>query len=384
MSDLRSRVKRILVQVKEGGDGAVKRIARSVGDEIEDDLAMDPDKIKAMIQPLDSQTKALIKRAAQNIEKFATRVKASIKPFSMDMEGYAVGMDFKPVEKAGCYAPGGRYPLPSTALMTAVTARVAGVEQIFLACPKPTPEVLFASQLAGVKKVYVCGGAQAVGAFAYGTETIPRVDLIAGPGNAYVTEAKRQVQGLVGVDMLAGPSEVAIIADQGADPQWILLDVLAQLEHDPDARAWVFTTSKSLAKALSPAPENCAIGLLDSLKDCVRASNLAAPEHLLLSIKDPMAIKSQLTNYGALFMGYEACVPFGDYMAGPNHTLPTHGAARFSSGLSPLTFMRSQSWFRVTGDIKNLARDTAAFAALEGLKQHQASAEARQHGALFF
>lgn len=252
----------------------------------------------------------------------------------------------------------------------------------------------YASLISGADAFYCLGGAQSIAAFAYGTESIPQVDMIVGPGNAWVTEAKKQVQGKVAIDMLAGPSEVAIIADSSADPDDVIMDILAQAEHDPDARAWLLTDSATLAEKVSEKitgvvaslnlPEfveeslaASAIFLLDNLDQCTDGSNQLAPEHLHINTAENERVRAGLKHFGSLFIGKNCTVPFGDYMAGPNHTLPTGTSARFSSGLSPLTFMRTQTWTSADGDISELARDVRTFAELEGLTAHAEAAGRR-------
>jgi histidinol dehydrogenase len=277
--------------------------------------------------------------------------------------------------------------------MTAITAKVAGVSEVWIVSPQLGPEVLLAGQLAGVTGYRQVGGAHGVAALAYGTETITPVTMIVGPGNAWVTEAKRQLQGVIGIDALAGPSEVVLIADGGANPDWVAVDLLAQDEHDPNARAYCLTDSAEQAtsiqqavdKALSTLPladflkeslAHSGILVMDSLEACAKAANTLAPEHLALMVENPDALTPYLTDYGALFMGYDTPVPVGDYMAGPNHTLPTARAARFSGGLTPWTFLRPQTWMR-TRNAPLLCQDAATFAVVEGLEAHRASAAAR-------
>jgi histidinol dehydrogenase len=378
----------------------------------------------------------VIERAARNIEGFARAVAKSAKPVRLAKGGVRTGLDWRPVGRAGCYVPAGRHPLPSTALMTALAARAAGVPEIVIACPRPVPEIVFAGTLVGVERFFRIGGAQAVAAMALGTESVPRADVIAGPGNAYVAEAKRQLQGEAGFDLIAGPSEVAVVADASARPDWVALDLLAQAEHDPDARAWLLTDSLALArdaaaevgrlaesldlppfvrgavagappesgegrdskggkgKGGSPArrdarnpkletrnPElfpSIAILALGSLAECAEASNLFAPEHLALHLRDLEAWKPRFRHYGAMFLGGESSVAFGDYMAGPNHTLPTGRCARFQGGLTPYAFLRPQAWTRMGKGAKRFAADTGAFADLEGLVAHAAAARARE------
>lgn len=391
---LSQSVREIVRQVRYEGDQALKALAERFGDPHPKKLMLDDPEVKAAIDRIPSETKTVLTRAAENIRCFAQAIMDQCRPVSLDRDGFQVGMDYKPVSRVACYVPGGRYPLPSTALMTAMTARVAGVEDIWILSPVLKDEVLYAGSLSGVSGFYQLGGAQAVAAVAFGTASIDPVDMIVGPGNAYVTEAKRQLQGIIGIDMLAGPSEVAIIADNGANPHWLALDMLAQAEHDPNARAYLFTNSSDLAhqvkdwierlkqdmalpEFLRESMDHSAIYVFPSLEHCVDASNVLAPEHLELQVSDPVALKSKLTHYGALFMGYAATVPFGDYMAGPNHTLPTGRTARFAGGLTPLTFLRPQSWIKPGSAITSLAEDTYQFATLEGLVAHAQAAKAR-------
>lgn len=384
-SKVASRVSLIVDRVRVGGDTALAQIAAELGDGAP--RLISQEERASLAAELDPTLRAVISRAAENISKFAQAVAESVCNVRVENAEFAAGMEMRPVASAACYAPGGRHPLPSTALMTGLAARAAGVESIALVCPQPHPAVMFAAELVGAQRVYQMGGAQAVAALAYGTATVDRVDMIVGPGNAYVTEAKRQLQGVIGIDMLAGPSEVTILADGKANPEWVALDLLAQAEHDPDARVVLVTWDEALAVAVEAAVarlmvsdvypaflgeslKHSAILLLESCEACVQACNDLAPEHLQLSVADPVAVKAGLRDYGGLFMGYHTTVPFGDYMAGPNHTLPTGRTARFSAGLSPLTFLRPQCWLHVPGAAPGLAADTGNFADLEGLFGH--------------
>jgi histidinol dehydrogenase len=388
-------VARIIEQVKTNGDLAIRELGERFGDAVPDSFLLSPDDIQAAVDRMSPNTKQLLQTAADNIRVFAEAVIQAARPVHLNRGTFEAGLDWKPVERVACYVPGGRYPLPSTALMTAITAQVAGVPNICIVSPSFCDEVILAGTLAGVNRFYRMGGAQAVAALAYGTESIEPVDMLVGPGNAYVTEAKKQLLGVIGIDMLAGPSEVAIIADALANPQWVALDLLAQAEHDPLARAYLLTDSELLAQAVCTelqrimATENGlpdylrqadwgAVFVLPTLDDCVEAVNQIAPEHLELLVGDPDAYKPRLTHYGALFMGYYTPVPYGDYMAGPNHTLPTGRTARFSGCLSPMIFLRPQSWIKATQHSQNLAKDASQFAALEGLRAHALSAAARQ------
>lgn len=391
---LSSRVSSIIAAVRAGGDQALEQIALELKDRPPRRICLGAAAVAELKERLSPSTREVLEAAAGNISRFAAAIMESLKPVSVDYGAYQAGFDFAPVARAACYVPGGRYPLPSTALMTSLTARVAGVKDICIVSPLLCDEVLYAGYLAGVEEFFELGGAQAIAALALGTASIPAADVIVGPGNAYVTEAKRQLFGQVGLDTLAGPSEVVIIADGTARPDWVALDLLAQAEHDPDARVYLFTDDAGLAWAVNKAlaaslgdlklPDfvagvlaESAIVVLDSLGCCARLSNIVAPEHLELHVCEPDLLKCQLSNYGALFMGCYASVPFGDYMAGPNHTLPTNRAARYSGGLSPLTFLRGQSWLKIPEKAPELAAGTAAFAALEGLVAHRQAALAR-------
>ena len=304
----------------------------------------------------------------------------------------------RPVRRAGVYAPGGRARYPSTVLMTAIPAKVAGVQEVVLATP-PTADgtvpdaILAAAHIAGVDVVYRMGGAQAIAALAYGTESIPRVDVVAGPGNIYVTLAKREVFGAVGVDGIAGPTEVLVIADQGARPDFVAADLAAQLEHDPLAVAVLVTDSVSLADRVEEELESllrgldraeiiraasCCIIVVDDLDVAIDVANDFAPEHLLIVSAEADRIASRIENAGAVFVGPYATVPLGDYAAGPNHTLPTSGAARFGSPLGVHTFLKRMSVLSLDrGDVEFLRDASVRLAKMEGLSAHAHAVEVR-------
>jgi histidinol dehydrogenase len=383
--EVESSVQEILTQIRVHGDEGLRRVAERLGDPSPGSVDF-----KGHGDKLGVEVREVLERAAQRIEGFARTVVQSLQPITMEQEGFTTGLRYEPIERAACYVPGGRYPLPSTALMTALTARASGVSKVSILTPSTHPAVLYAAELARVDAVFQIGGAQAVAAVAYGTESVPHHDLVVGPGNAYVTEAKRQLQGTIGIDMLAGPSEVTIVADADARADWIALDLLAQAEHDPDARVYLLTPSSELAEKVSKdvtrfvgeldLPDfleeslpHSALLVFDSVEACLRATDHIAPEHLHLHSPE---WAEKVRHYGGLFLSEDATVPFGDYMAGPNHTLPTGRTARFTAGLSPLTFLRPQAWLQVA-DPKSLAEDTAVFADLEGLKGHAAAARAR-------
>lgn len=310
---------------------------------------------------------------------------------------------------AGCYAPGGRYPLPSSVLMTAVTARAAGCETVVLACPKPAPITLAAAHIAGVDVFLCVGGAQAVATMAYGLETpalsngesikVPPCDVICGPGNQWVTAAKSIVNGKCGIDMLAGPSEVLVICDETADAKIVAADLIAQAEHDVVARAILLCTNaetidkideevRSQVNALPEPNRSTALEALkqsfavkcDSIDQCVSISDDIAPEHLEIQTKDSQSVASQCANYGGLFVGTNAAEVLGDYGAGPNHTLPTGGTGRYTGGLSVFNFLRIRTWMRVdsAAESQGMVSDSITMARLEGLEGHARAAEARK------
>jgi len=304
----------------------------------------------------------------------------------------------RPVRRAGVYAPGGRAAYPSTVLMTVIPARVAKVPEVVLATPPsadgsvPTA-ILAAAHIAGVDAVYRVGGAQAIAALAYGTASIPRVDVVAGPGNIYVTLAKREVFGSVGVDGIAGPTEVMVIADAGARPDFVAADLAAQLEHDPLAWAVLVTDSAALADRVEEELRSlisgldraqiinaatCCLVVADDLEQAINLANDFAPEHLLIVTDDAGRLATQVQNAGAIFVGAYATVPLGDYTAGPNHTLPTAGAARFASPLGVHTFLKRSSVLSLNrGDLEMLRDATLRLAALEGLTAHAHAVEVR-------
>lgn len=330
--------------------------------------------------------------AARRIRDFHSRQMDAAKSGSPGLE-----LVTRPVRRAGLYAPGGRAAYPSTVLMTAIPARVAGVREVILVTPAahgtvPTA-ILAAAHIAGVDTVYRVGGAQAIAAMAYGTASIPRVDLIAGPGNVYVNLAKREVFGAVGVDGIAGPTEVMVIADASARPDFVAADLAAQLEHDPLAMAVLVTDSAPLAERVEEELDNLLLGLereeiiraatccavvVRDLDQAMQIANEFAPEHLLIVTEDAAARVDQVENAGAVFVGAYATVPLGDYTAGPNHTLPTSGAARFASPLGVRTFMKQMSVLTLgRADLELLREATVRLAQMEGLSAHAHAVEVR-------
>jgi histidinol dehydrogenase len=393
-----ARVSRILDDVKARGDQALVDYTRRFDAPAYSirDMPVHPRELAAAKSSADRTFLRALNRAAVQIEAFHRRQLRS-GFVSFDRPGTMLGQLVRPVERVGVYVPGGtggRTPLVSSVLMGAIPAKVAGVEQVIMATPptadgRVNPHLLAAAQRAGVDAVYKVGGAWAVAALAFGTATIPKVDVIVGPGNLYVTLAKKIVAGSVGIDIIAGPSEVLVIADDSADPEFIAADLLAQAEHDARASAVLVTTSSELAAGVRAEMER-QLGELDRA-DIARASierfgavfvtpdvnraidlsNRAAPEHLELHLRNPFACLGQIRNAGAVFIGEYTPEPVGDYMAGPNHVLPTAGTARFASALSVDHFLKRTSIIHYSAEaLRREAPDILRLAEVEGLGAH--------------
>ncbi|MCQ2503482.1 MAG: histidinol dehydrogenase [Saccharofermentans sp.] len=363
-------------------------------------LRVSEKEIEDAIASIDPNLLSVMTKAADNIRKFHEQQKEQ--GFMMNVgNGAKIGVRVRPISIAGIYVPGGTAPLPSTVLMDVIPASVAGVERIVFATPPRkdgtiAPVILAAAKIAGATEIYRMGGAQAIAAMAYGTETIPRVDKICGPGNIYVNTAKRLVFGQVDIDMFAGPSEILIIADKTADPDFVAADMLSQAEHDKMASAIVLTDSRELAeKVLECADirsekaerrdiiaksmeDYCAIIVCDSLDTAINFSEEIAPEHLELCVEDPERLSEKINNCGAMFLGSYSPEPLGDYFAGPNHTLPTSGTARFFSPLNTGDFYKKMSVINYNEEtLKEVYKDVAAFADSEGLTCHANAVRAR-------
>ena len=362
-------------------------------------FAISPEEIDAACAAVAPEDRRALEVAAGRIRDYHLRQRPEDARWT-DGAGVGLGWRWTAVEAAGLYVPGGTASYPSSVLMNAIPAQVAGVERLVIASPAPggevNPLVLLAARLAGVATIYRIGGAQAIAALAYGTETIAPVDKITGPGNAYVAAAKRQVHGQVGIDSIAGPSEILIIADGGANPAWIALDLLAQAEHDAVARAILVTDSADLARAVAAAVEEALAtlprreiagaswrdhGAIIRVRDMSEAAALAdriAAEHLHIQTADPEAVAAQIRNAGAIFLGAWTPEAMGDYVAGPNHVLPTARTARFSSGLSVLDFMKRTTITRFGPEAMRAVGPAAVrLAQAEGLGAHAASVSAR-------
>lgn len=394
--DVEADVRAIIDEVRAGGDAAVRSLtARFDRAEVEPArLRVDPGEIEAAAATLEPAVLAGLRKAIDNVRAVAEA--QSTAPAAVTPEdGQMVEIVQPPVRRAAAYVPGGRAPYPSTVVMCATAARVAGVDE-FAVCAPPGPEgrahpvILGACALCGVTEVYRVGGAQAIAALAYGTETIGRVDVVAGPGNAYVTEAKRQVAGVVGIDGLAGPSELVVVATAGADPELVALDLLAQAEHGEASLVAAISTDAELLDAIVAiverlAPERPSVAdaplaavLARDARSAVALADEIAPEHLELAGEEAEALAGDVRSAGCLFVGRDAATAFGDYVAGSNHVLPTGGAARFSSGLSPATFRRRMARVSLpAGAAARLAPHGAALARAEGFPVHAESMERR-------
>lgn len=392
-------VSAIIAKVRQEGDAALLRYTKEFDGASLDSVEISRDEIEEAYASVAPEFIRVLEKAAANIRVF--HEKQIRQGFQFDARpGVVLGQKILPIERVGLYIPGGTAAYPSSVLMNAIPAKLAGVGKLVMVTPptggRVNPVILAAAKIAGVDDVYAIGGAQAIAALAYGTRTVVRVDKIVGPGNAYVSEAKRQVFGTVAIDMIAGPSEILIIADEACDPSIIAADMLSQAEHDKNASAWLITASKMLADevalelerqipllpragiARASIEQNGAIFLAGSLADAMDASNTLAPEHLELCVEDPFALLDSVRHAGSVFLGRSCPEALGDYMAGPNHTLPTSGAARFSSPLSVDDFIKKTQYISYSAEaLEEDAADIAYFAMKEGLAAHARSVTAR-------
>ncbi len=384
----------IVEGVRLGGESALRQHAERLGDlEPGGEIVFDRSRLEAALASLTIEERGVLERVAGRIRSFAQTQRDSLQDLDIDVIGGRAGHRWIPVSSAGAYAPGGRYPLPSSVLMTVIPARVADVKAVWVASPRPTSVTVAAAAVAGADGLLAVGGAQAIAALAFGTLT-PACDLVVGPGNRWVTAAKKHLYGEIGIDGLAGPSEILVIADDSADPELVGADLLAQAEHDDDAVPMLITTSPALAdevddaigRQLSDLPtsetasralENGFCLIVGSLREAVSMSDQLAPEHLALHVDDPTPLVEQLRSYGSLFIGSGTAEAFADYGVGPNHVLPTGGGARYQSGLSVLTFLRSPTWAALD-EPESLVEDTMLLARLEGLEAHARAAQIRR------
>ncbi|RZN50619.1 histidinol dehydrogenase [archaeon] len=384
----------IIRDVRAQGDAAVRAYTKKF-DKIEPPtLEITGEDKKRAYEAVDDKVIEAIRSAHEHIKEFAEIQMASLKDFELTTQWSILGQKIIPVEVVGCYVPGGRYPLPSSALMSITPARVAGVDKIVVCSPKIKDETIIAADIAGADRIFSMGGVQAIAAMAYGTETVPRVHMIVGPGNKYVTAAKRMVYGDVGIDFLAGPSEVLIIADSSGDPGLIAADMISQAEHDPMAQAHLITTDDGIAKEVvrevgeqlkvlptreiaEQSLENSMILIVDDLQEAFDIANKKAPEHVELQVENEQHAAESLKHYGSLFLGKNSAESFGDYASGTNHILPTGGCARFTGGLSVFSFLKIQTYQKITSP-DFIADIVAELAKAEGLESHRQAALRRK------
>lgn len=392
--EVAAAVQEVVERVRKEGDPAVLEYTEKF-DKVKltlKDLRVSPEEIRDAYRKVDTKKVEALKLAAQNIRAFHEKQKMS-SWVSQEADGVILGQLARPIRSAGVYVPGGKACYPSSVLMNVIPARVAGVEQLVMCSPVPggnlNPYILAAADIAGVSDIYKIGGSQAIAAMAYGTATIPRVDKIVGPGNVYVATAKRYVFGQVDIDMIAGPSEILIIADSSADPEFVASDLLSQAEHDELASAILVTTSRTLADAVNTEVERQlanlarkaiarkaidrfgAIVLVETLQQAADVSNSIAPEHLELAVEKPFELLGLIRNAGAIFLGHYTPESVGDYIAGPNHVLPTGGTARFFSPLSTDSFMKKSSLIFYTKEgLDKVGEAVTQIADVEGLEAH--------------
>ena len=401
MAKVENVVSAILSDVRENGDQAVLAYTRKFDGAELDALEVSQEEIQQAFAGVEPEFLDILKEAADNIRAFhAKQVRNSF--LIAERPGIVLGQKVTPIEKVGIYVPGGTAAYPSTVLMDTIPAKIAGCPQIVMMTPpdrngKIPPAILAAAKIAGVDRIFKSGGAQAIGALAYGTESVPKVDKIVGPGNAFVAEAKKQVFGTVAIDMIAGPSEILVIADGKSNPAHVAADLLSQAEHDKLASAVLVTDSEALAQAVSAELEkqlpllpraeiarasidnNGKIIVADSLMDGIAVANEIAPEHLELMVDDPFSYLDAIQNAGSIFLGRSCPEALGDYFAGPNHTLPTSGTARFSSALGVDDFVKkSQFTYYTAQALENAAEKIRYFAEKEGLQAHGKSVMIRK------
>lgn len=397
--EIERRVYDIIENVRANGDAALREYSEKFDGVKLDDFKVDQSIIDEAWDNLPEDLKHALLVAKKNITEFHSR---EIEQGFVDMDtpGITRGQKVTPLARVGLYVPGGTAAYPSTIMMTALPAKIAGVKEIIMVTPPQkdgiNPAVLGAAKLAGVDAVYQVGGAQGVAALAYGTEQIPKVDKIVGPGNIYVATAKRQVFGQVDIDMIAGPSEIGVIADESANPVHLAADLLSQAEHDPRARAIMVTNSEKLANLVSDEVErqlsqlpresiarsaienNSYIAVMDSVEDMFTVMNEVAPEHLEIQLPDPMEYMSMVENAGSVFLGRYASEPLGDYVGGTNHVLPTSGTAKFSSPLGVYDFVKRISFTQFSRErLQEVAKDITTLARTEGLEAHARAIEVR-------
>ncbi|HIW85770.1 MAG TPA: histidinol dehydrogenase [Candidatus Eubacterium faecipullorum] len=390
----------IINGVKEGGDEAVREYTSRFDGSVPKKTVIEKDELQQYLDLVDDDFKAAITRAQENIFRFHQR-QAQQSWLTTEQNGVIMGQRIRGLHRVGIYVPGGTAAYPSSVLMNAVPAKIAGVKEIIMVTPpgaegNPNPYIMAAAAVAGVDKVFLCGGAQAIAALAYGTEKIPKVDKIVGPGNIFVATAKRLLYGVVDIDMVAGPSEILIVADKSAKPAFLAADLMSQAEHDQMASAILLTTSETVARATVKEIERQIkflerqeiierslqdygeIIVCEDMQQAIKFANELAPEHLEMCVEEPLKYIGMLDNAGSVFLGHWSPEPLGDYYAGPNHVLPTSGTARFFSPLSVDSFIKKSSFIYYTeAELKKAKDDIITLAETEGLTAHANSIKVR-------
>lgn len=391
-----SSVEEIVKDVQLNGDEAVKKYSKQFDGLDLDTFLITQEEIKNAYLKVDKQTIKAIQKSIENVKKFSQKQLKCLKPLKVKIDSNELGHKIIPLEYVGCYIPGGNYPLLSSAIMTITPAKVAGVKEIIACSPKIRPETIVACDLAGANKIYGVGGVQAIAAMTYGTQSIPKVNKIVGPGNKYVTAAKKYVFGEVGIDFLAGPSEVMVVADETANPEFVAADMLAQCEHDLDARAFLICTNENFAKQVeifaqkqleqlstkeiaSKSFEKSFAIIVKSIDEAVELANKKAPEHLEICFKQSKKYIDKFKNYGSLFIGNYSAEVYGDYCSGTNHVLPTNEVSKYSGGLNVLDFVKIQTYQIISkkGNCK-ISSYASQLADREGLQAHKLAADVRK------
>ncbi len=391
-------VKEIIEQVKTKKDKAIIEYSNKFKDgdfKTSADFLVNDEEIKKAFDEIDPELLEAIKKAIENVKEFSIAQLNCLKNLEMKKENSIIAHKIVPLKRVLCYCPGGNYPLISSAYMTIIPAVVAGVKEIYLTCPKIKPEVIVSAVLSGATKIYKLGGVQAIAGFAYGTQTIKPVDKITGPGNKFVAGAKKEVYGICDIDFIAGPSEVMIIADKTDDAKIIASDMLAQCEHDKDARAYLITDNFELAQKVEKEAqeilktlktktiaqisfEKSSAIIVDDINQAIELANQKAPEHLELIFDRADELKNEFINYGSLFINKNCAEVFGDYCSGTNHVLPTNGCAKYTGGLSVFDYVKIQTYQKLDEKYSKVLSKTASIIAqAEGLDAHRLSSELR-------
>lgn len=392
-------VEDIIEDIKKNGDKSIIHYSKTFNDgdfSSGEDFIVSKEEIKKAYEMTDDKTINALEKCIENVRDFAQEQLLCLKNLDMKKNNSLLGHRVIPLERVLCYVPGGNYPLPSSAVMTCTPAKVAGVREVIITSPRIKPQTIVAAKMSGADKIYKLGGVQAIGAFAYGSESIKPVDKIVGPGNKYVTYAKKYVYGKCSIDFLAGPSEVLIVADDNQNPELVSADILAQCEHDRDARGYLICFSKDFAQKVADCAqkqlqtlktgniaqisfEKSTAVIVNDIEEAVKISNLRAPEHLELMFDGAWEKSKDFTNYGSLFIGSCCAEVFGDYCSGTNHVLPTNSAARYTGGLSVFDFVKIQTYQMLSKEYsKELSALASQMAQQEGLMGHKLASDLRR------